>query len=63
MTIPDTLHHFMVGGPKRPYLGSQRDKFKTASFLIHEGPLVNTHVTGPGATLALGMLYFNTDNK
>lgn len=63
MTIPDTLHHFMVGGPKRPYLGSQRDKYKTPSFLIFEGPLVNTHVTGPGATLALGMLYFNTGNK
>lgn len=63
MAIADTLHHYMVGGPKRPYLGSQREKYRTPSFLIWEGDLVNTHVTGPGASLALGMLYFNTGNK
>lgn len=63
MAIADTLHHYMVGGPKRPYYGSQREKYRTPSFLIWEGDLVNTHVTGPGASLALGMLYFNTGNK
>lgn len=30
---------------------------------MHEGDLVNIDVTAPGATLALGLMFFNTGNK
>lgn len=43
-------------------LGSQKDKYKSPSYQIREGDTVNNHVTGPGATLALGMMFFDTGN-
>ncbi|KAF4523327.1 hypothetical protein B566_EDAN011807 [Ephemera danica] len=63
LAIPDTLHHYMVGGHARQLAGSQRDKYRTPSYQIREGDSVNVHVTCPGATLALGMLYFRTGNQ
>lgn len=44
------------------FSGSQKEKYKSPSYQIREGDCVNNHVTGPGATLALGMMYFNTGN-
>lgn len=44
-------------------LGSQRDKYKVASFQIKEGTGVNLDITAPGATLALGLMYLGTGNK
>jgi hypothetical protein len=43
--------------------GSQKEKFKSPSYQIREGDSVNIDVTSPGATLALGMMYFNTGNR
>ncbi|KAG1696502.1 Anaphase-promoting complex subunit 1 [Nymphon striatum] len=40
-----------------------KDEFKSPSYQIKEGDLINTDVTSPGATLALGMMFFNTNNK
>uniref|UniRef100_A0A0A9VWC5 Anaphase-promoting complex subunit 1 n=2 Tax=Lygus hesperus TaxID=30085 RepID=A0A0A9VWC5_LYGHE len=60
--IADTLQYYMVGGHRRPLAGSQKEKYKSPSYQIREGDCVNNHVTGPGATLALGMMYFNTNN-
>uniref|UniRef100_A0A023F131 Putative anaphase-promoting complex apc subunit 1 meiotic check point regulator/tsg24 n=2 Tax=Triatoma infestans TaxID=30076 RepID=A0A023F131_TRIIF len=62
LDIADTLQYYMVGGHKRPLTGSQKEKYKSPSYQIREGDCVNNHVTGPGATLALGMMYFNTGN-
>ncbi|XP_046664707.1 anaphase-promoting complex subunit 1 isoform X3 [Homalodisca vitripennis] len=61
--IADTLHYYMVGGHKRPLTGSQKEKYKSPSYQIREGDCVNIAVTSPGATLALGMMYFNTGNR
>ncbi|RZF37721.1 hypothetical protein LSTR_LSTR003132 [Laodelphax striatellus] len=61
--IADTLHHYMVGGNKRPGSGSQKEKYKSPSYQIKEGDEVNIDVTAPGATLALGMMFFNSGNK
>ncbi|XP_014288938.1 anaphase-promoting complex subunit 1 [Halyomorpha halys] len=61
-SIADTLQYYMVGGTKRPLTGSQKDKYKSPSYQIREGDTVNNHVTGPGATLALGMMFFDTGN-
>lgn len=27
--IPDTLHYYMVGGNVRPFMGAQKDKYKS----------------------------------
>lgn len=63
LQLPDTLHYYMVGGNKRLLTGSQKEKYKLPSFQVREGDQVNIDVTAPGATLALGLMFFNTDNK
>nr|XP_034193924.1 anaphase-promoting complex subunit 1 isoform X2 [Osmia lignaria] len=62
-SIPDTLHYYMVGGHVRPFTGAQKDKYKSPSYQIREGDSINIDVTSPGATIALGLMYFNTGNK
>lgn len=62
LQIPDTLHYYMVGGNKRQLTGSQKEKYKLPSFQVREGDNVNIDVTAPGATLALGLMFFNTGN-
>ncbi|XP_076758476.1 anaphase promoting complex subunit 1 [Xylocopa sonorina] len=61
--IPDTLHYYMVGGHVRPLTGAQKDKYKSPSYQIREGDSINIDVTSPGATIALGLMYFNTGNR
>ncbi|XP_012141180.1 anaphase promoting complex subunit 1 isoform X2 [Megachile rotundata] len=61
--IPDTLHYYMVGGHVRPFTGAQKDKYKSPSYQIREGDSINIDVTSPGATIALGLMYFNTGNR
>lgn len=63
LRLPDNLHYYMVGGNKRPLTGSQKEKYKLASFQIREGDHVNIDVTAPGATLALGLMFFQTNDK
>ncbi|XP_017115012.1 anaphase-promoting complex subunit 1 [Drosophila elegans] len=62
LQLPDTLHYYMVGGVKRPISGSQKEKYRLASFQVREGDSVNIDVTAPGATLALGLMFFNSGN-
>lgn len=63
LALSDTLHYYMVGGNKRALGGAQKDKYKLPSFQIREGDTVNIDVTAPGATLALGLMFFNTGNE
>lgn len=63
LQLPDTLHHYMVGGNRRPMTGSQKEKYKLQSFQVREGDTVNIDVTAPGATLALGLMFFATGNE
>ncbi|XP_060071238.1 anaphase-promoting complex subunit 1-like isoform X2 [Ylistrum balloti] len=63
LSMADTLYHFMVGGHKRPLSGPNKERYKSPSCQIKEGDSVNVDVTSPGATLALGMLYFKTNNS
>lgn len=62
LQLPDTLHYYMVGGKRRGLSGAQRDKYKLPSFQVREGDAVNIDVTAPGATLALGLMFFGTGN-
>lgn len=61
--LPDTLHYYMIGGNRRPLTGSQKEKYKLQSFQVREGDTVNIDVTAPGATLALGLMFFATKNQ
>ncbi|KAK0047655.1 anaphase-promoting complex subunit 1 [Biomphalaria pfeifferi] len=64
LSMADLLCHLMVGGHTKPMLWPNRDRvYKAPSFLIKEGDRVNVDVTSPGATLALGMIFFNTSNS
>ncbi|ELT93542.1 hypothetical protein CAPTEDRAFT_175155 [Capitella teleta] len=60
--MADHLYHYMVGGQKRPLNGTYKERFKSPSYQIKEGDAVNVDVTAPGATLALGLMFFNTGN-
>lgn len=62
LQLPDTLHYYMVGGKRRSLCGAQREKYKLPSFQVREGDAVNIDVTAPGATLALGLMFFGTGN-
>ena len=62
-SMPDQLYHFMVGGHKRPLTGQTRERLRTPSYQIKEGDVVNVDVSAPGATMALGMMFFNSHNR
>ncbi|KMQ87414.1 anaphase-promoting complex subunit 1 [Lasius niger] len=61
--IPNTLHYYMVGGHTRLFSGAQEDRYKSRSYPIWENDSININVTTPGATIALGLMYFNTGNR
>jgi anaphase-promoting complex subunit 1 len=63
LNMADQLYNYMVGGHKRPLSGTNKERFKSPSYQIKEGDTVNVDVTAPGATLALGMMFFKTNNK
>ena len=62
LRLPETLYHHMVGGPRSPSV--YRHRFRSpSSYQIQEGDTVNVDITSPGATLALGLMFFNSGNK
>ncbi|XP_035824384.1 anaphase-promoting complex subunit 1 [Aplysia californica] len=64
LSMADILYHLMVGGHTKQMLWPLRERiYKAPSFLIKEGDSVNVDVTSPGATLALGMIFFDTENS
>ena len=60
LRLPEALHHHMVGGPRLQPTSAQRER--PPSYQIKEGDAINIDVTSPGATLALGMLYWKSGN-
>ncbi|XP_048585959.1 anaphase-promoting complex subunit 1 isoform X2 [Nematostella vectensis] len=63
LKMADQLFQYMVGGQKKPQTGTQKEKFKSPSYLIKEGDTVNIDVTAAGATLALGLMFMKTNNS
>ena len=43
--------------------GAHQERYKLPSYHIKEGDFVNTDVTSAGATLALGLVFFDTHNR
>jgi anaphase-promoting complex subunit 1 len=62
LKIADTLFSYMTAGQlKRPI--KARKKEAIHSYRILETGAVNTHVTAPGAILALGLIYMKSNNR
>ena len=61
LDLPDALYHHMVGGP-RSTLNNHRPMNRSPSYQILEGDSINIEITSLGATLALGMMFFNSGN-
>ena len=62
LRLPETLYHHMVGGTRNPTV--YRHRFRSpSSYQIQEGDTINIDITSPGATLALGLMFFNSGNK
>ncbi len=67
LNLPDLLHNHMVGGPRPAALsrptGAAAGRERPPSYQIKEGDNINIDVTSPGATLALGMIYWGSGNR
>jgi anaphase-promoting complex subunit 1 len=61
LSLPEVLHAHMAGGPRPAPGPGARERPPT--YQIKEGDSINIDVTSPGATLALGMLYWRSGNK
>jgi anaphase-promoting complex subunit 1 len=67
LNIEERLHRYIVGGfdnslDKQRQHNSERtpnsgNNDSDRSSRIYEGPMINTDITAPGATIALGMIY------
>ncbi|GAX28424.1 anaphase-promoting complex subunit 1 [Fistulifera solaris] len=73
--LEERLHKYVVGGvdkEERERTREANDRFSLPSTVhggdnekcstIHEGDLINTEVTSPGATLALGLMHMKSGN-
>lgn len=61
LSLPSVLHNHMAGGPRPAPTSSSRER--PPSYQIKEGDAINIDVTSPGATLALGMMYWRSNNS
>ena len=62
--LPKSSSQFVTG----PFLyllqgGANKEKLRSPCYQIREGDQVNIDVTSPGATLALGLMFFQTANR
>ncbi|XP_061086236.1 anaphase-promoting complex subunit 1-like, partial [Conger conger] len=62
LNVPEQLYQYMVGGHRRTHLAAI-NRYRSPSYQIKEGDTINVDVTGPGATLALAMIYLKTNNR
>ncbi len=60
LQIEDKLSRYVGGGTKEIVESSQQGN---KSILVLEGNQVNTDITSPGATLALGLMFLKTNNR
>jgi len=69
LNLPNVLHNYMLGGPRPTQSSSANNstvlpaKDRPQSYQIMEGDSINIDITSPGATLALGMMYFRSGNR
>jgi anaphase-promoting complex subunit 1 len=76
LKIEDRLYRYIVGGLDDTEMGRRREETDRLSHpsgqsssssercsCIYEGESINTDITAPGATLALGLMYMKSGNK
>lgn len=58
----DQLRLYMLGGQRKSMSLAQRDRYFKQDCHRGEELYINTHITSPGATLALGLMYHRSNN-
>lgn len=59
----DQLRLYMLGGKRRPLTLAQRERYFKQDCHRGEEEYINTHITGPGGTLGLGLMYHRSGNQ
>lgn len=58
----DQLRLYMLGGKRKPLTLAQRERYFKQDCHRGEEEYINTHITGPGGTLGLGLMYHRSGN-
>lgn len=59
----DQLRLYMLGGRRKPLTLAQRERYFKQDCHRGEEEYINTHVSSPGGTLGLGLMYHRSENR
>lgn len=59
----DQLRLYMLGGKRKQITAAQRERYLKQDCHRGEEEYINTHVTSPGGTLGLGLMYHRSNNQ
>lgn len=59
----DQLRLYMLGGRRKPLTLAQRERYFKQDCHRGEEEYINTHITSPGGTLGLGLMYHRSGNQ
>lgn len=59
----DQLRLYMLGGKRKPLTMAQKERYFKQDCHRGEEEYINTHITSPGGTLGLGLMYHRTGNQ
>lgn len=59
----DQLRIYMLGGKRKPLTLAQRERYFKQDCHRGEEEYINTHITSPGGTLGLGLMYHRSGNQ
>lgn len=58
----DQLRLYMLGGRRKPLTAAQKQRYHRQDCHLGEEEYINTHITSPGGTLGLGLMYHRSQN-
>lgn len=59
----DQLRLYMLGGKRKLLTAAQKERYFKQDCHRGEEEYINTHITSPGGTLGLGLMYHRTENE
>jgi anaphase-promoting complex subunit 1 len=59
----DQLRLYMLGGKRKPLTATQKERYFKQDCHRGEEEYINTHITSPGGTLGLGLMYHRSGNE
>jgi anaphase-promoting complex subunit 1 len=59
----DQLRLYMLGGKRKPLTATQKERYFKQDCHRGEEEYINTHITSPGGTLGLGLMYHRSENE